>query len=421
MTRLWAACATHHRVPVALLERFPRGDQVPAVLARLRDLPGVNGALVLSTCNRYETYLSTDRSFSRPELAELLGATAGVDPDLVGAALDVRSGDDAVHHLFSVSAGLDSRAPGEGEILGQLRAAAQTAALEGALDLALASLVQGAVTAGRRARRAGGTLPARTSVGREGVQLVRRRLDGLRDRTVLVVGAGRVAAEAVDALTEGGARAVVAARDPAGAAERFPAYDVVALPLTPALLLAVDAVVCATSAPGAILSSTTLVAAMARREGTPLVVVDLAVPRNVEPVPDTLPGLTTLDLDALPGHGREQLSSGFEAARETVAAETASYLSARAARQAGDLLGAVTARAEEVRREELARVEAQLSDDERALLEDVTRRLVGKLLHPALVGIRELAATGELATAHRTAILLGVPTQGATGASRIAG
>ena len=84
---------------------------------------------------------------------------------------------------------------------------------------------------------------------------------------------------------------------------------------------------------------------MALRHSAPLVVVDLAVPRNVEPVPDTLPGLTTLDLDALPGHGRERLSVGFEAARETVAAETASYLAARAARQAGDLLGAVTARA----------------------------------------------------------------------------
>ena len=263
----------------------------------------------------------------------------------------MHSGDDVVHHLFSVSAGLDSRAPGEGEILGQLRAAAQTAAHEGALDLALATLVQGAVTAGRRARRGGGALPARTSVGNEGVQLVRRRLDGLQHRSVLVVGAGRVAAQTVQALTEGGARAVVAARDPAGAAERFPAYDVVPLPLTPPSLLDVDAVVCATSAPSAILSSTALVAAMALRHSAPLVVVDLAVPRNVEPVPDTLPGLTTLDLDALPGHGRERLSVGFEAARETVAAETASYLAARAALQAGDLLGAVTARAEDVRRE----------------------------------------------------------------------
>jgi glutamyl-tRNA reductase len=394
---------------------------VPAVLARLRELPGVQGALVLSTCNRYETYLSTDRSFSRPELAELLGATAGVDPDLVGGALDVHSGDDAVHHLFSVSAGLDSRAPGEGEILGQLRAAAQTAAHVGALDLALTTLVQGAVTAGRRARRTGGTLPAGTSVGSEGVQLVRRRLDGLEDRSVLVVGAGRVAAQSVRALTEGGARAVVAARDPAGAAERFPSYDVVALPLTPAVLLGVDAVVCATSAPGAILSSTTLVAAMALRRGEPLVVVDLAVPRNVEPVPDNPPGLTTLDLDALPGHGRERRSAGFEAAREAVAAETASYLSARAARQSGDLLGAVTARAEEVRREELARVGARLSEAERALLEDVTRRVVGKLLHPALVGIRDLAASGDLTTAHRTAVLLGVPTPEVTESSRIAG
>ena len=104
-----------------------------------------------------------------------------------------------------------------------------------------------------------------------------------------------------------------------------------------------------------------------------------------------------------------------------MAAETSSYLSARAALQAGDLLGALTSRAEDVRRAELARVDARLSEDERALVEDVTRRLVDKLLHPALVGIRDLAATGELATAQRTAVLLGVPTQEVTARSRIAG
>ena len=131
MTRLWAACATHHRVPVAQLELFPRGDQLPGVLTRLSARAGVEGALVLSTCNRYEVYLSTERCFSRPELTRLIGDTADVDPDVVADSLDVHSGDDVVHHLFSVSAGLDSRAPGEGEILGQLRTAAQTAGARG--------------------------------------------------------------------------------------------------------------------------------------------------------------------------------------------------------------------------------------------------------------------------------------------------
>src|SRR5262245_10443772 len=141
MTDLWAACATHHRVPVSLLERFPRGAQVPDVLARLRDVPGVSGAVVLSTCNRYEAYLSTDRTFSRAELVELLTGTAGVEAAEFGPALEVHAGDDAVQHLFSVSAGLDSRAPGEGEILGQLRTAAQTAAGANTLDRELATLV----------------------------------------------------------------------------------------------------------------------------------------------------------------------------------------------------------------------------------------------------------------------------------------
>jgi glutamyl-tRNA reductase len=420
MTHLWAACATHHRVPVSVLERFPRGDQVPAVLARLRALPGVRGALVLSTCNRYETYLSTDRAFSAAELGELLATTAGVDLATVGQTLDVHTGDDAVHHLFSVSAGLDSRAPGEGEILGQLRSAAQTAAHGESLDRELASLAQWAVRAGRRARRAGGSPVGRTSVGDAGVRLLHQHLDDLAGRVVLMVGAGRVAAQTVRSLTDEGARVVVAARDPERAAARFPAQEVVALPLTRDLLAGADAVVCATSAPGALLTGSMLVSASARRR-RPLVVVDLAVPRNVEPPPYDVPGLTLLDLDSLPGRDRHDLSPGLDAARATIRAETASYLAGRAARQAGDLLAAVTARAEEVRRAELARVDGRVSDRERDLVDEVTRRLVGTLLHPALVGLRDLAASGDLATARRATLLLGAPAPDVAALPRIAG
>jgi glutamyl-tRNA reductase len=405
MTYLWAACATHHRVPVSLLERFPRGDAIPQVLARLRALPGVTGALVLSTCNRYEIYLTTDRVVSGAALEELLTTTAGMSPGAVGPCLDVHAGDDAVHHLFSVSAGLDSRAPGEGEILGQLRAAAQTAAHEGSLDRELATLVQWAVRAGRRARRAGGSPAGRSSVGSAGVRLVRRELGDLSGRRVLVVGAGRVAGQAVRALAEEGAHPVVAARDPQRAAERFPGRPVVALPLSPLQLADVDAVVCATGAPGAILTRSTVQDAFSLRGGRPLVVVDLAVPRDVEPDAAEVPGLTLLDLDALPVR-TGGATSGFDAARATVRDEAASYLSARAARHAGDLLAAVTARAEQVRREELARVDHRVSDHERDLLDEVTRRVLGTLLHPALVGLRDLAAAGDLGTARQVTSLL---------------
>src|SRR5262245_33642717 len=134
MTHLFAICATHRRAPVSLLERFPRGDRVRDVLTRLRELPGVDGSLVLSTCNRYEIYLSTDLALTDADLAQVLASTAGLDRAELGSVVDVYRGDDAVHHLFSVSAGLDSRAPGEGEILGQVRTATQTAAHEGSLD-----------------------------------------------------------------------------------------------------------------------------------------------------------------------------------------------------------------------------------------------------------------------------------------------
>src|SRR5262249_8922724 len=106
----------------------------------------------------------------------------------------------------------------------------------------------------------------------------------------------------------------------------------------------------------------------------------------------------------------EAVSSGFDAARRKVREETSCYLSARAARQAGDLLAAVTAHAEEVRQHELARVHGRVTQDEAALLDRVTHRMIGTLLHPALVGLPELASTGDLAAARRATTLLGALT-----------
>lgn len=405
MARLWAACATHHRVPVAVLERFPRGERIPHALQGLHDLPSVRGALVLSTCNRYEVYLVADDDLTRPALLDALARTSDVAPGLLEEYVDVQCGDEAVRHLFSVAAGLESRVLGEAEVLGQLRAAAQTAAREGTLDDELADLVQWAVRAGRRTRRAGGSPHEHASVGDEGVRLVARRLGRLVDRSVAVIGAGRVAAQVADAVSRAGGGVVVVARDPARAAERLPGRPVAALPQLPEILAEVDAVVCATSAPTALVTGALLESVMARRPDRTLVVVDLAVPRNVEPLGTTLQGLTVLDLDALPG--RAEQTSGLDTAHETVAAETAAYLASRAVRRAGSLLADVTDRAELVRRDELARVRGRVSEAEQTVLEEVTRRLVGKLLHPALVGIRELAAAGELEAVRHTASLLG--------------
>src|SRR5262249_3326228 len=148
-------------------------------------------------------------------------------------------------------------------------------------------------------------------------------------------------------------------------------------------------------------------------------VVDLGMPRNVEALDTEVPGITVLDLDSLPGHTERH--AGLDTARRLVADETASYLESRAARRAGDLLAGVTERAEQVRRDELERVHLRLTETEQALLDEVTRRLVGKLLHPALVGIRDLAAAGDLASAGRVAALLDEATLEIASPPRIAG
>jgi glutamyl-tRNA reductase len=408
VTYLAAACLTHRRVPLALLGQLPRGDALSTALQRLTELPGVEGALLLSTCNRFEVYLSSRLPLAQPQAGHALTVATGVPASTIEGLFDVHSGAAAVHHLFAVAAGLDSRLLGEGEILGQLRAASHTAASAGCLDMDLATLSQWAVRAGRRARRASGWNGTKTSVAEHAVHVLDTLLDGVAGQRVLVVGAGRVAERAVQVLSSGGAVPVVCARDPERARETFEAIAVEPLDRMPALLRTVDAVICATSAPQPILGVATLADALGSAARQPLVVLDLAVPRNVEPEAADLADLVCLDLDGL-AHYDSSAGIGTqsaEAATRTVDAEVASYLTAQTGRRAGQMLTQVTSHAEAVRRGEVSRVAGRTSEAELALIDEVSRRVMNKLLHSPLTVIRAMTAAGDVETAERMAGIL---------------
>lgn len=409
MTTLTAVCLTHRHAPLALLERFPRHDELAPVLHALHRLPGVRGAFVLSTCNRFEVYLTSDRPLDPRDVVTTVSPHVS-RPASAWTRLAAHYRDDtAVAHLFSVAAGLDSRLVGEPEILGQVRAGADASARAGCLDIELATLTQWAVRAGRRARRALGATGPRASVADQAVAVVDAMLPGLAGRRVVVLGAGHLAARAVQALTAAGATTIVCARDVDKARLVAPSASVVPIELLPLLVRCVDAVICATSAREPLLTAAMLDAVPPRQGRGPLVIVDLGVPRNVEAEVDLLSHVVCLDLDGLarrgdPGPGR---AGDVAAARSTVEVEVAAYAAAQVERTLSDLLEQVTRNAERIREAEVRRVARRCNAGELAATDEVARRLVGKLLHPIVTGIKAAATSGDPHVARAAATILG--------------
>jgi len=391
---LTAVLIGHRRAPLAVLERMPRGPALAPVVADVVRALAAAGAVGLSTCNRFELYLDGVGPASRSVLVERLSAATGLDrPDLDGA-LEVLSGQDAVRHLFAVAAGLDSRLVGEDEILGQVRAAVRDAEQNGTETPPLRELFHWAVRTGRHARRAAGLAEGRISLATRAVDVLGQRLQPLQGRTVLVLGAGHMAGRVVSALRQAQMRPVLVVRRPEAAAGGD--VPVVGLDALPDALAYADAVLCATSAPAPLLTADVLRRAVTRRAGRPLVLVDLAVPRNVEAAANGLDGVCLLDLDALTSDaGEPALGAAARHAAAVVTAEADAFLARREASAAGPLIEAVLRHGESIRQAELARAARFSPSTDPHVLDELTSRLVAKLLHAPIAAIRQHAGFGE--------------------------
>jgi glutamyl-tRNA reductase len=297
---LVAVGISHRTAPVALLERcaLRTGD----VVAALHDLvagPGVSEAIVLATCNRVEVLAEVDRRRGGVlHVSRVLGRRAGATVDELRPHLTVRHGHRAVAHVFSVAAGLDSMVVGEPQVLGQLRAAYALAQEEGTVGRVLHPVAQRALRVGKRVH-------AETGIDRAGASLVSVCLDRaedhlgpLRGRAALVVGAGSMGALAATTLARRGARVAVCNRT-AASAERLVSRigGRIARPadLQPELAAA-DVVLTCTGAGAAVIGHDEVARATAGRPDRPLVIVDLALPRDVGPGVAALPGVHLVDL-----------------------------------------------------------------------------------------------------------------------------
>ncbi len=367
---------SHRHAPLELRERLYLADGHAAELAK--EL----GAVVLSTCNRTEIYLEGgDPAVACAELERHSGL------DLEGVLATWERGE-AVEHLFRVAAGLDSLVPGEAQILGQVRLAYEAALGAGATSPVLNRLFEDALHTGKRVRTEAKLAEMPESVAASAVDLAERELGSLEGKRALLFGAGRMSELAARDLRGRGAEVVVSSRTLESAQElvdriggRAAPFDAVAVELTQS-----DLVISATRCPYPILHAE---AVQARTK--PLVLVDIAVPRDLDPAIGELEGCTLYDIDALGGGlvGREE---DVREAERIVAEEAARFAEWQRSRVAAPAIAALRRHAEEIRAEELARAEprlAELSDRERKAVETLTSQIVNKLLHAPTVRAKE--------------------------------
>ncbi|MHB8293150.1 MAG: glutamyl-tRNA reductase [Acidimicrobiales bacterium] len=407
-------------VPVEVLERLAvSGEHLPKALASLIAKPNLEEVVVLSTCMRTEVYAAVESFHGGVfDLRSFLEEVSFLPPEEISDHVYSYYGEAAVSHLFEVAAGLHSAVLGEGEVLRQLRDAWATAVEEDACGPLLSPLFRHALIVGKRARAETAISRGTTSLSQAAVELAATHAGA---GSSLVIGAGQMGQSVFQALTGRGAQVLVANRTlsraeslvcrPAGASAASPggsepaAASALGLHEVEAALESVGSLYCCMTSPsgdpvvtGEVLAAT---AERRRRLGmpAPLVVVDLGVPRNVEPSAGLLPGVVLLDIDDVSRRAegaiarRRRETTG---ARAIVAEEVGRFLAEVVARSAGPLVARLHGRAEEVRLAELRRFEqrlAGLDESQRAAVEALTRGMVAKWLHEPTVRVKQLAGT----------------------------
>jgi glutamyl-tRNA reductase len=392
--RLSLVGVSHHRSPVELRERVALDLEAAGAVARELADPGE--AVVLSTCNRTEVYVAREDDGGETAARDALLALAGDGAaDLAGVLYRLRD-DAAALHLFRVAGGLDSLVPGEGEILGQVRSAAEA----GATGPFLERLFRQAVSAGRKVRVETAIAEAPSSVPAAGAALAQQVFGDLSGHRVLLLGAGKMSElTARNLLSRGAEVTAVANRTVEHGAElaRRLGTRAVGLDAIAEELRRVDVVVASTSAPGFLLSRAEGEQAIRARRGRPLLFVDLAVPRDVDPALGQLDGCFVYDIDDLEAVVEQSLSGrrGEAARAERLVAEEAERFNEwHAALDVVPAIVSLRARAEEIRAAELAKLD-RLSEADRSLVEAVTAQIVNKLLHLPTVRLKEAAAAAD--------------------------
>jgi glutamyl-tRNA reductase len=406
MSELLALGISHKTAPLELRERVAVTEgRAAGVIRELVEAPEVQEAAAISTCNRTELYLVAPDGVAAESLAlGVLAREAEIRPtELVGHLYSLRA-TDAAAHLFRVTAGLDSMIIGEAEIQGQVKRAYELALVEGATGPVLNRLFRGALAAGKRARSETGISQKGLSVPSVAVELAQRALGDLSKRLVLVIGAGETAELTARALAGRGVEpALIANRryDRAiGLAQRFGGRAVRFEDL-PGQMAEADIVVASTSSPHHVIEREELAQVMAARHGRPLLLIDLAVPRDIHPDCRDVEGVSLHDMDDLQTLV-ERNASGREAearrAESVLRAELARFERWLASQDVAPTVAALRERAAEIVDRVLAENEPRwesLSEADRERMRAMARAIASRLLHEPTLRLKRSSGVDD--------------------------
>ena len=388
---------SHRTAPVSVLERAAvPAEDLRKVLDELHHAETISEVLLLSTCNRIEVYADVARFHPAvAEISSVLSRNSGLVVSDLSEHLYVHFAEAAAEHMFSVASGLDSMVVGESQILGQLRSAYGLSSDVGSVGTVLHDLAQTALRVGKRVHSETGIDSAGASVVSVALDQAASALGPLDGLRAVVVGAGSMGALAGATLRRRGVTDIVIANRSLDRAERLAVTlqaSAVTLADLPAALAGADILVSSTGAAGIVID----VAAVGDRSQRPLAVLDIALPRDVDPAVGALPGVTYVDLEVLRARGAMVSDDDIDAATRIVSTELADYLAAQLQLAVAPTVTALRARANQVVDAELARLNSRLpaiDDVVRREVADAVRRAVEKVLHAPTVKVKQLATT----------------------------
>lgn len=397
----------HKTAPVDVLERLSIPDErLPKALHQLSTYEHVLEGALLSTCNRIEAYAVVSKFHGgAQDLRNFFAEFCHVAPEDITDHLYTYHDDGALRHLFRVAAGIDSMVVGESEILGQVRRAYQRAADEGMIHRVLGAVFRQTLRVGKRARTETSIGHNPVSVSSAAVELARRawRDASLEGKKVAIVGAGKMGRLAAQALRASGAGDVtVVNRSEERGRDVAETFGAVSRPFDdlPAVLAGSDIVICSTTSPQTVIDKRMLERARAGSD-RPLFVVDIAVPRDVDPAVAELPGVVLRDIDDLRSVVEGNLGARMgEVGRveELIADELDRFSQWQRSTEIAPTAAALVEKADAIRAAEMERISSHLAamtPEQRDAVDHLSRRMVAKLLHAPLKSARDMSGSKQ--------------------------
>ncbi|MGQ9916524.1 MAG: glutamyl-tRNA reductase [Bryobacteraceae bacterium] len=397
---------SHKTAPVEVRERLAVGAaELPAALDALRGCPGVEEVLLLSTCNRVEV-LAYGGAAGTPEpgpLVETLARLRGLEAVPVAGHFYTHTGEAAVRHLFRVASSLDSMVLGEPQILGQLKEAHAAARRHGAVQSGLEGLLARAFAVAKRVRSETAIGRSAVSVAYAAIDLAREIFGDLRSKHALLVGAGKMAELAARHLRRAGCGRIHVTNRTRARAEQMAALvegEVIDYHRFHDRLHEMDIVLASSGATGYLIAKDEMKAVLRRRQNRPVFLIDIAVPRNIDPAVDELENAFLYDIDDLGREveaNRKARKREAEAAEQIIEEEVRRLVERFRTREVAPVIVSLQQRLEEMGREEMERWRGRmgLAGDGGAALEAYTRSLLNKVAHGAMVEIRRAAAAPD--------------------------